>query len=230
MSATRRRQHAVNRQPVPGAALRRQRDPPALGLQAEQPAPGRRDADRAGAVGAQRGADEPRRHGRGAAAARAAGRALEIPGVARDAERGALGERPLRQLGHVRLADRSPPPPRAARRTTSASAAAGPPWAFVPNAVTSPATSMSSLTAIGTPSSGRSPPAPRRASAWSASSSARSREHDAERVQLRVEPRDPLQVQLDELARGAPRPPRSARPGGRSLRTRARLRPSCAQI
>ena len=60
------------------------------------------------------------------------------------------------------------------RRTTSASAGAGPPWAFVPYAVTSPATSMSSLTAIGTPSSGRSPPAPRRASAWSASNRARS--------------------------------------------------------
>ena len=51
------------------------------------------------------------------------------------------------------------------RRTTSASACAGGPCAFVPQAVTSPATSMSSLTAIGTPSSGRDSPAPRRASA-----------------------------------------------------------------
>ena len=40
-------------------------------------------------------------------------------------------------------------------------------------AVTSPATSVSSLIATGTPSSGRRSPAPRRASAWSASVSAR---------------------------------------------------------
>ena len=53
------RQHAVDRQAVPGARARRQRDAPALGLEPEQPAPGGGDADRAGAVGAERGADEP---------------------------------------------------------------------------------------------------------------------------------------------------------------------------
>jgi hypothetical protein len=41
-------------------------------------------------------------------------------------------------------------------------------------AVASPATSQSSLIAIGTPSSGRASPAFARASAWSASTSARS--------------------------------------------------------
>ena len=60
------------------------------------------------------------------------------------------------------------------RRTTSASAATGPPWASLPHAVASPATSMSSLIATGTPSSGRVSPALARASAWSASASARS--------------------------------------------------------
>jgi len=63
------------------------------------------------------------------------------------------------------------------RRTTSASARAGCSWALVPSQVISPARSMLSLTAIGTPSSGRvpaSPPAPRRASACAASRRTRS--------------------------------------------------------
>ena len=56
------------------------------------------------------------------------------------------------------------------RRTTSASALAGTSKASVPCRLTSPTTSISSLIAIGTPSSGRSSPALRRASACSASS------------------------------------------------------------
>ena len=60
------------------------------------------------------------------------------------------------------------------RRTTSASCVAGSPNAFEPRAVTSPATSVSSLIATGTPSSGRRSPLPRRPSAWAASASARS--------------------------------------------------------
>jgi hypothetical protein len=51
------------------------------------------------------------------------------------------------------------------RRTTSWSALLGTCSTSHPNAVTSPATSTSSLTAIGTPSNGRVSPAPRRASA-----------------------------------------------------------------
>ena len=60
------------------------------------------------------------------------------------------------------------------RRTTSASAPARSPIAPVPRLVTSPARSISSLTATGTPSSGASSPARRRRSAASASASARS--------------------------------------------------------
>ena len=56
---------------------------------------------------------------------------------------------------------------------TSASAGAAP-FASRPNAVASPATSQSSLIAIGTPSSGRVSPARARPSAWSASARARS--------------------------------------------------------
>ena len=53
------------------------------------------------------------------------------------------------------------------RATTWLSCRAGGPWAAVPQVVTSPATSASSLIATGTPSSGASPPSPadRRASA-----------------------------------------------------------------
>ena len=59
-------------------------------------------------------------------------------------------------------------------RTTSASCSAGRSLALVPHLVGSPATSMSSLTAIGTPSSGRRSPPARRASACSASIRTRS--------------------------------------------------------
>ena len=68
---------------------------------------------------------------------------------------------------------------------------------------------MSSLTAIGTPSSGAAaalarpaPPAARRASAWSASSSARSANTTRNAFSARLRTLDPPQVQLDELARG----------------------------
>ncbi len=64
------------------------------------------------------------------------------------------------------------------RRTTSASAAADGPCASLPWPVKSPATSMSSLIATGTPSSGRWSPARARASAWSASCRARSQYTD----------------------------------------------------
>ncbi len=60
------------------------------------------------------------------------------------------------------------------RRTSSLSCEAGVKFAAVPQVVTSPVTSSTSFTAIGTPSSGRSSPAPRRPSACWASTSARS--------------------------------------------------------
>ena len=58
--------------------------------------------------------------------------------------------------------------------TKSASAASGPPCAFVPWTLHSPATGVSSLTAIGTPRRGRSAAPPRCPAAASASASARS--------------------------------------------------------
>ena len=58
--------------------------------------------------------DQPGGHGRGRAAGGAAGRAPRRPGVAGDAERRRLGERPERQLGQVASSPRRPPRPRAA--------------------------------------------------------------------------------------------------------------------
>ena len=87
------------------------------------------------------------------------------------------------------------------RRTISSSASAGPPWASEPHAVTWPAMSVSSLIAIGTPFSGG-------ASVAAAGVGRVGRgerlvgEHDPERAQLRVEPLDPLEVELGQLARG----------------------------
>jgi hypothetical protein len=84
---------------------RAQGDAAALGLQPDQAAGARRDPDRAGAIrpggrGAQAG-----RHGGRAAAARAARRAIGVPRVARDAERGPLGGAHDGQLGQVGLAE-----------------------------------------------------------------------------------------------------------------------------
>ena len=103
------RQHPVDRQPVPGSRFGGDRNAVALGLESEQPTPRRRDADRAHTVGAERCTDEARRHRRRAAAAGSPRRVLTVPGVARHAEGGRLGERPDRQLGDVRLADHHRP-------------------------------------------------------------------------------------------------------------------------
>ena len=134
---------------------------------------------------------------------------LEPPGVRSRSQglrvtpqRDRLGERPQPELGHRRLADDD----RAGRR-----AAAAPPRrrraplrgiAPVPRLVTSPARSISSLTATGTPSSGPLSPRARRSSARSASASARSAIDGPEGVELAVEPVDALQRRLGELARG----------------------------
>ncbi len=61
---------------------------------------------------------------------------------------------------------------------------------------------MSSLTAIGTPSSGRSAAGAAARVGLVGFQQRALGEHDAERVQLRVEARDPLEVELDQLARG----------------------------
>ena len=97
-------EQAVDGQAVPGVLARRDGHPSALGLEPEQAAPCRGDADRPGAVGAERCADQPGGDGDGAAAAGASGRTLRVPWVASCSERGRLGERPDHQLGHIRLA------------------------------------------------------------------------------------------------------------------------------
>ena len=62
---------------------------------------------------------------------------------------------------------------------------------------------MSSLTAIGTPSSGRLVPAGPAARVSLVGLQARAfGEHDAKRVQARVQTRDPLEIDVDQLARG----------------------------
>ena len=151
-------------------------------LEPDEAAPGGRHADRPGAVGAQR----RRRTSPAATAApvpplEPPGRAREVPRVARGAERRRVGRRQHHQLGHVRLADDD----RAGRAQRGAPprrrAPCRPPCAAVPQAVTCPATSTSSLIATGTPSSGRSSPARRRASAWSASMRRALGQHDASR-------------------------------------------------
>ena len=78
-------------------------------LQADEPAAGRGDADRAGAVVAVRHGDAAGRDERGRAAARAAGAARRIPGVACDAVAARLGREADDHLGHVRDAERRQP-------------------------------------------------------------------------------------------------------------------------
>ena len=86
------------------------------------------------------------------------------------------------------------------RRTTSASRAAGGPWPSEPCAVIWPATSVSSLIATGTPLSGGAP-APRRPSAASAAASASSASTTRNALSCGIQPRDPPEEELDELAR-----------------------------
>ena len=81
---------------------------------------------------------------------------------------------------------------------------------------------MSSLIAIGTPSSGRSSPPRRRAVGLVGLGQRALGEHDAEGVERRVQARDPLEVEPRPARARRPRPPRSARPGGRGRRRRDR--------
>ena len=70
-------QRAVAAEAVEGLGVGPGGDPAALGLEPDQVGPGGGDADRAGAVGADRAGDEPGRDRRGGAAAGAARRVLE---------------------------------------------------------------------------------------------------------------------------------------------------------
>ena len=103
-SSTRRGPPSRRAEPVPVVLERRERHAAALGLEPEEAAARRRDADRAAAVRGERGPHEPCRHGRRGAAARAARGAVRAPGIAGDApaRRAERGDRELRQ---VRVAD-----------------------------------------------------------------------------------------------------------------------------
>ena len=72
----------------------------------------------------------------------------------------------------------------------------------MPWAVISPATSVSSLIATGTPSSGRVVAAAAAAVGLVGLDQRALGEDDAEGVERRVEPRDALEVRLGQLARG----------------------------
>ena len=85
--------------------LGRQRDPAALGLEADQPAARRRDPRRAAAVVGVGDRDHPGRDRRRAAAAGAARRARLVPRVARRAEARGLGRRQDAPLGQRRRPD-----------------------------------------------------------------------------------------------------------------------------
>ena len=149
-----------------------------------------------------------------------------VPRVAGDAERRRLGERPDHQLGHVRLADDDRARGAQAADDLGVARRAGVrSEASVPRAVASPATSVSSLIATGTPSSGRSSPARRRASAWSASASARSAKHDAVGVELRVERARCASSVASTSSRADTSPAAMSRPGARRRRRRGRWRP-----
>ncbi len=98
-------EHPVDRHAKPSLGFGRHRDTPTLGLEPEQPAPGRGNTNRTSAVGAERSADEAGGYRRPAAAAGAAWGTLQVPRIARRAEGWCLGERPDAQLGHIGLAD-----------------------------------------------------------------------------------------------------------------------------
>ena len=153
-------------------------------------AAGGRDADRARAVGGERAGDEARprrrppsrRSSRPACASRSHG--LRVTPHVIDSVN---GHRP--SSGIVVLPTMTAPAARS-RRTTSASAAARVANAPVPRLVTSPAMSISSLTATGTPSSGASRrPASRRSRRSPPPAPARGRRRRG--VEARVERVDP---------------------------------------
>ncbi len=139
---------------APGGRVHRH--PPEGRLEADEPAEAGRNADRAGAVGAERQRPQAGRDGGGSAARRSAGRASEVPGIARLAEerivgRAAPGE--LRQIGPAHE-DRAGRPQRATLGASSGGTKSA--SRREPNVVRSPAVQRLSLIESGTPWSGPS--------------------------------------------------------------------------
>ena len=98
-------ERAVDGEAVEGLAPRVRRQPAALGLDPDEVGPRGRDADRAGAVGPEPGGHETRGHGGRRTPAGPARGPVPGPGVAGVAGVRRSGQRPLAELGGVRLAD-----------------------------------------------------------------------------------------------------------------------------
>ena len=101
----------------------------------------------------------------------------------------------------VRVTPMTIAPAARSRRTSSQSSGSSPAWACEPRTRGVPATAMSSLTAIGTPSSGRSIPARDAAGRLVGLEQRALVEHDAKRVDLAIQAPDALERVLDEVAR-----------------------------
>ena len=99
----RARQRTVDTQPKPRIVVRGDRNPIPLRLEAEDPAPAGRDADRPRAVGAQRERSQTGSHCGGAPATAAAGGVGQIPRVVRGSEGHRFGEGPQHHLRHRSL-------------------------------------------------------------------------------------------------------------------------------
>ena len=118
LSRTERRHHVARDEPGPRlAVVGAERHATPRRLEPEQPARAGGDADGAAAVARVRERHHARRHRGRAAAARAAGRAGDVPRVVRGAVRVRFGGREEPELRRVGLARRSRSPRRAAWRT-----------------------------------------------------------------------------------------------------------------
>ena len=205
---------------------RRDRHAVALRLEAEQAAARGGDADRAGAVGAERGGRQarrrPRRPSRRSSRPACAWRSHGLR-VAPNASDSVDGQR--LELRHVGLAEdhragraqpaRRPRRPRAPGRRGRAS----------PCAVTWPATSVSSLIAIGTPLSGGASPRGRASACVGRGERLARRARCGKRVSCGSRRAIRSRYELGRARARRPRPPRIARPGARGRRRRGRRRP-----
>ena len=135
----------------PERARRPRRDAAEGRLDARQAAEAARDPDRAAAVGAQRQRDHAGRQRGRAPAARAAGRALEVPRVARDALQRAVGDALPAELGRRRLAERARRRGGGARRRRARRRPTAPAGSIArePRSVGQPRVRKTSLTADG---------------------------------------------------------------------------------
>src|SRR5207244_6414395 len=104
--ADRARHRVLDHQTAEDVAVNRpERIAAARGLEPEEPAAGRRDADRAPAVVGVSHRDQAGGDSRGRSTARAPGRPAGVPGIARGAEESRLGRRKNPELGRIGLAD-----------------------------------------------------------------------------------------------------------------------------